>query len=55
MTQVALPTALGRGLRFCAGRPGRRRSGTTNADSEEQQVMFGLNDRIIAAWTAERS
>ena len=29
--------------------------GYDHAEPEEKQVMFGLNDRIIAAWTAKRA
>ena len=28
--------------------------GYDHAEPEEKQVMFGINDRIIAAWTAKR-
>ena len=28
--------------------------GYDHAEAEERKVMFGLNDRIIAAWTAKR-
>ena len=28
--------------------------GYDHAEPEEKKVMFGLNDRIIAAWTAKR-